>query len=782
MYHLKITLRQLIKHKFSSLINIIGLTIGLTSAFFIYLWVQDEFSIDQFHEKNDRLYQVLSLQTYSNGKSVSNGTPGLLGQSLKTDFPDIQYSATTTWVYSELLSYENTFLREQGYHVGKDFFNIFTYPLLIGDPNTVLNERASICISRDLANKFFGSIEKAVGKNIRLGDAVNFTVSGVFENINSKSTYIFDFVLPLQDFLDQAPWANIWSNTGPPTYVVLQDGVSPQAVTEKISGYIKTKTTDSNTELFLKKYSDQYLQGRYTNGMPDGGRIDYVRLFSVIAIFIMIIACINFMNLSTARASKRAQEVGIRKAIGAGRMGLIGQYIGEAMLLAFLSMLLAFVLVIILLAPFNEITGKNISLSLTPGLLGLSIFTVVMTGILAGSYPAFYLSHFRPIQVIKNEIKSSIGEVWARKGLVIFQFTITIVLIVAVMVIHRQTQYLSNKPLGYNRDNVILFSQDGGISERRETFFNELRKIPGVVHAGGTNHGLVGSVSSNPDLGWDGKSHEDQVVFERFFVDYDFYETMEFQMAEGRWFRREFTSDTTKVVINETAADAMGFSAQEAIGQRIQLSKDFLLEIVGVVKDFHYMSLHESVKPAYFHLENTSYVAARLEAGREEDALDRIQALYKKFAPGFIFDYSFLDRNYQALYESEKRVSTLSSYFAGFAIIISCLGLFGLVAFTAERRVKEIGIRKVLGATTSNIVLMLSKDFTQLVFVSIVIAVPIAYYFMLEWLAQFAYKTDLSILVFLSAAMVSLVIALVTVSLQALKAANVNPVKSLKSE
>ncbi|GAB5551113.1 MAG: ABC transporter permease [Saprospiraceae bacterium] len=782
MYHLKITLRQLIKHKFSSLINIIGLTIGLTSAFFIYLWVQDEFSIDQFHEKNDRLYQVLSLQTYSNGKSVSNGTPGLLGQSLKTDFPDIQYSATTTWVYSELLSYENTFLREQGYHVDKDFFNIFTYPLLIGDPNTVLNERASICISRDLANKFFGSIEKAVGKNIRLGDAVNFTVSGVFENINSKSTYIFDFVLPLQDFLDQAPWANIWSNTGPPTYVVLQDGVSPQAVTEKISGYIKTKTTDSNTELFLKKYSDQYLQGRYTNGMPDGGRIDYVRLFSVIAIFIMIIACINFMNLSTARASKRAQEVGIRKAIGAGRMGLIGQYIGEAMLLAFLSMLLAFVLVIILLAPFNEITGKNISLSLTPGLLGLSIFTVVMTGILAGSYPAFYLSHFRPIQVIKNEIKSSIGEVWARKGLVIFQFTITIVLIVAVMVIHRQTQYLSNKPLGYNRDNVILFSQDGGITDRRETFFNELRKIPGVVHAGGTNHGLVGSVSSNPDLGWDGKLPEDQVVFERFFVDYDFYETMEFQMAEGRWFRREFTSDTTKVVINETAADAMGFSAQEAIGQRIQLSKDFLLEIVGVVKDFHYMSLHESVKPAYFHLENTSYVAARLEAGREEDALDRIQALYKKFAPGFIFDYSFLDRNYQALYESEKRVSTLSSYFAGFAIIISCLGLFGLVAFTAERRVKEIGIRKVLGATTSNIVLMLSKDFTQLVFVSIVIAVPIAYFFMLEWLAQFAYKIDLSIWIFFSAAMVSLVIALATVSLQALKAANVNPVKSLKSE
>lgn len=782
MYYLKITLRSFVRNKFSSLINIIGLTIGLTSAFFIYLWVQDEFSIDKFHEKDDRLYQVMTLQTDPSGKSVFDGTPGLLGQTLKTEFPDVQYSATTTWIYPSLLSHDNTFLRKNGYHAGRDFFNIFTYPLIVGSPNTVLNDRTAICISRDLANQFFGSIENAMGEAIQIGEGQNFTVSGIFENINKKSTYTFDFVLPLQSFLDQAIWANDWANSGPLTYVVLKDGVNPEVTSEKMAGYIKSKVADSNQELFLKKYSDQYLQGRYTNGLPDGGRIDYINLFLVIAVFIMVIACINFMNLSTARASKRAHEVGIRKAIGAGRIGLIRKYIGEAVLISFVSILLSAVLVTMLLTPFNQITGKSIVLSLTPGLIAMSIITMFVTGILAGSYPAFYLSHFSPIQVIKSEIKNSIGEVWARKGLVVFQFTITIMLIVGVVVIHRQVQYLNNKPLGYNRDNVILFNQDGEISAQREAFFNELKKIPGVVHAGGTSHGLLGQVSSNPGVEWDGKAPEERVTFERFFVDYDFYETMEFQMAKGRWFSKEFATDTTKLVINEAGAKAMGFSIEEAVGQQIQLSKGINLEIIGVLKDFHYVSLHESVQPAYFRMEDTWTVAARLDMDREAEALEGIKGLYERFNPGYVFDYAFLDRSYQALYESEKRVGTLSSYFATFAIIISCLGLFGLAAFTAERRIKEIGIRKVLGATSSNIVMMLSKDFIILVFVAILIALPLSYFFMQEWLAQFAYKIDLSVWIFLSAAIVSLMIAGLTVSSQAFKAANVSPVKSLKSE
>lgn len=782
MYYLKIAFRNFLRHKFSSLINLVGLTTGLSCAFFIYLWVQDEFTINKFHEKDDRLYRVMEFQTYSNEKFATNSTPGILAENLKMDFPDIRYAATTTWINPALLSHENTYFKEEGYHVGEDFFHIFTYPLLAGDPQTVLKDKTSICISRELAIKFFGSIESAIGKTLRYEDDRNFIVSGVFENITEKSTYVFDFVLPLLDFLDRNNWATQWGNNGPHTYVVIQDGVDPETVTNNIAGYIKSKEEDSNVELFLKKYSEQYLYGKYTNGIPDGGRIDYVRLFSIIAIFILVIACINFMNLSTARASKRAHEVGVRKAIGADRSRLIRHYLGEAILIAMFAMLLSYLIVLLFLNQFNEITDKAISLRLSPEIVITSIATILITGILAGSYPALYLTQFNPVQVLNGEIKSSDGEIWARKGLVVFQFTITIILIVGVIVIQKQTQYAFTKNLGYSQDNVVFFSQDGGIPDQRETFFTELRRIPGVVHAGGTSHNMVYQQSNTSGLKWAGKSPEERILFENIRVDYDFYETMDFELTAGRWFSREFGADTTKMVINEAAASVMGFSSEEAVGQSIRLWDEYDLEIVGVLKDFHYMSIHREVDPAFFWLRDTHNVAVRLEAGKEVVTMNAIEDLYHKFSPGFIFEYEFLDQRYQKLYASEQRVGTLSSYFAGFAILISCLGLFGLAAFTAERRIKEIGIRKVLGATTSNIVVMLSADFTKLVVISILIAMPIAYYFMNEWLKSFAYKIDLSLWIFVGAAFISLLIAWLTVSSQAFKAASVNPAKCLKNE
>lgn len=781
-YYLKITFRNFLRHKVSSLINLVGLTTGLSCAFFIYLWVQDEFVINKFHENDDRLYRVMEFQTYSNEVFATRSTPGILGEHLKKDFPGIKYSATTTWITKALLSHEDTHFREEGYHVGADFFNIFTYPLLTGDPNNVMQDKSSICVSRDLATKFFGSVDNAVGKTLRYEDDRNFMVSGVFENINPKSTYQFDYVLPLEDYLDRNEWAKEWGNNGPHTYVILQDGVDPDALTEKIAGYIKTKEDDSNVELFLKRYSDYYLYGNYTNGVQDGGRIDYVRLFSIIAIFIMVIACINFMNLSTARASKRAHEVGVRKAIGADRNRLIRQYIGEAILISLFSMILSYLIVLLCLNQFNEITDKTIQLTLSAEMIIISLATVLLTGILAGSYPALYLTHFNPVQVLKGEIKSSAGEIWARKGLVIFQFTITIILIVGVIVIHKQTQYAFTKNLGYDQDNVVFFSQDGGIPDSREAFFTELRKIPGVVNAGGTSHEMVYQQSNTSGLVWEGKSPEERVLFENIRVDYEFYETMGFELENGRWFSREFGADSSKMVINEAAAKIMGFTPEEAVGQKIKLWGEYDLEIVGVLKDFHYQSIHIEVDPAFFWLRNTWNVAVRLEAGKEVATMNAIEDLYHKFSPGFIFEYEFLDKRYQRLYESEQRVGTLSSYFAGFAILISCLGLFGLASFTAERRIKEIGIRKVLGATTSNIVMMLSKDFTRLVGISILFALPVSYYLMNNWLMSFAYKIDLSVWIFIGAAIASLVIAWLTVGSQALRAANVNPSKCLKDE
>ncbi len=782
-YYLKITFRNFLRHKVSSAINLIGLTTGLTCAFFIYLWVQDEFKINKFHEKDDRLFRVMEFQTYSNEVFATNSTPGILAENLKIDFPDIQYAATTTWISKALLAHETTYFRENGYHVGEDFFNIFSYPLLTGSPDQVLKDKTSICISRNVATKFFGSVEAAVGKTLRYEDDRDFIVSGVFENINPKSTYIFDYVLPFEDYKDRNDWVTRWGNNGPHTFVIIQEGADPAEVTKKIAGYVKSKDEEVETvELFLKKYSEQYLYGGYTNGVPDGGRIEYVQLFSIIAIFIMVIACINFMNLSTARASKRAHEVGVRKAIGANRRTLVRQYIGEAVLIALFSMVLSVVIAAILLPQFNEITDKSISIEFTPQLIIISLVTVILTGVLAGSYPALYLTHFRPVQVLKGEIKSSIGEIWARKGLVVFQFTITIILIVGVIVIHKQTQYAYTKNLGYSQDNLVFFTQDGSITDRREAFFNELRKIPGVASAAGTSHSMISQNSNTFGLEWRGKVPDTRILFENFRVDYDFQKTMDFQMVQGRWFDKEFGADSSKIVLNEEAVRVMGFTPEEAIGENIRLWEEYDLEVIGVVKDFHFQSIHRQVDPAFFRLGSTWLAAVRLEKGREVQAMDQVQEVYESFSPGFIFEYDFLDKNYQELYNSERRIGTLSSYFAGFAILISCLGLFGLASFTAERRIKEIGIRKVLGASVTNIVLMLSKDFTRLVTVSIVIAIPISWYLMREWLSNFAYKINLGVWLFVGAALVSLVIAWLTVSSQALRAANINPAKCLKDE
>ena len=783
-YFFKITFRSLLRHRFSTIINLTGLTTGLACAFFIFLWVNDELSVNKFHEKDERLFRVMEMQRWGGEIYAANSTPGILAENLKIDFPEFEYTATTTWISPRLLTFEDQSFMEEGYHVGEDYFNIFTYPLLEGSPDEVLKDKTSIVISRDLAEKFFGRVEDAVGKSIRYENDRNFQVSGVFENIPFNSTYRFDFVLPFEDFKDDNEWVTHWGNNGPHTFAILRKGANYLGVTAKIQDYVKEKNKEyeSRITLFLKKYSEQYLYGRYTNGVPDGGRIEYVRLFTIIAIFILVIACINFMNLSTAKASKKAHEVGVRKAIGGNRSALVKQYMGESILISVLSMILAFVVVTLLLPQFNEITDKNIVLEITPAILGIALGAALFTGLLAGSYPAFYLTHFNPASVLKGEIRNSMGEVWARKGLVIFQFTVTIILIVGVIVIQRQTHYVYNKNLGYNRDNVIFFNQHGSINERKDAFLTEIRRIPGVVNTGTTSHTLTSQVSNTMGLDWRDNNPEEQLLFENFRVDETFQETMDMELVAGRWFSKEFSNDTTKILFNEAGIKQLGFTIEEAIGENIRLWDEHDLEIIGVVKDFHFQSLHTEVDPAFFWMRDTRRVAVRLEAGKEAETMEKIGEVYRAFAPGFIFDPEFLDKNYERLYNSEKRIGTLSSYFAGFAVVISCLGLFGLAAFTAEKRIKEIGIRKVLGASVADIVLMLSTDFTKLVFISIVIAIPISYYFMKEWLESFAYTIDLDFWIFGGAAVLSLVIAWLTVSSQALRAANVNPSQCLKDE
>jgi len=779
-YYLKITFRNLLRHKFSSAINLIGLTTGLVCTLFIYLWVQDELHVSKFHEKDDRLFKVMEYQTYSDHIATYSSTPGILGENLKVDFPDIEYAATTAWVSPYLLSYDDKFFKEDGFHVGEDFFNIFSFNLIYGSPDEVLKDKTSICLSKSLAIKIFGGTEAAVGKSVRFEEDRSFIVSGIFEDTPDQSLFDFDFVLSFEDFKDDNEWVLSWGNNGPRTYAVLKEGADASQVTEKIKGYVKTKEDESNVDLFLKKYSDHYLYGSYSNGVPDGGRIEYVQLFSAIALFILIIACINFMNLSTARATKRAHEVGVRKAIGARRKALIAQFLGESLLISFLSLLAAFLIVAVLLPQFNEITDKHMTLDFTPQLLTVSLGSVLLTGLLAGSYPALYLTSFNPVSVLKGDIKTSIGELWARKGLVVFQFTLTIILIIGVLVIYQQTNFIFTKNLGYDQDNIVFFEQTEKISDNSETFFNEMKRIPGVANAAGIGHSLLGQNSNTSGLDWKGKNPEERILFENFAVSYGLMETIGFKLLDGRSFSKEFGADSSKMIINETAAKILGF--ENPVGENIKLWDEYDMEIIGVVEDFHFQSFKEEVAPAFFRLSGTWNVALRLQAGQEVEAMAAVQDFYEEYNSGFIFDYEFLDKGYEELYTSEIRVGTLSKYFAGFAILISCLGLFGLASFTAERRIKEIGVRKVLGATVSNIVMMLSKDFTRLVGISILLAIPISWYLMEEWLSNFAYKIDLGISIFLGAALISLLIAWLTVSSQAMRAANINPAKCLKDE
>jgi ABC-type antimicrobial peptide transport system permease subunit len=527
------------------------------------------------------------------------------------------------------------------------------------------------------------------------------------------------------------------------------------------------------------------LYANYENGIQAGGRIEYVKLFSIVAIFILVIACINFMNLSTAKASRRLKEVGIKKAVGSTRTALIVQFLSEAVFVTFLALIVALALVVLLLPLFNNVTGKQLSIAPDTSLILLVLGATFLTGLLSGSYPAFYLSGFNPTSVLKGRPKNSVGELLARKGLVVFQFMVSLVLIVSVMIIYRQMEYVQSKNLGYDKSNIIYFDKEGAITQNREAFLAELKKLPGIVNASAIQQNIVhagpGNGASTYGIRWPGKSDKVLIDFVVRAVDYDMIETLGIPLKEGRSFSKEFGSDSTKVVFNEAAIKVMGL--KDAIGTPINLwGKD--MSIIGVVKDFHLSSLHQQIEPMVFIYKpsNTATIMAKIETGKVKETLSALESFYKKFNPGYPFEYKFLDDAYQAQYVSEQRVSILSRYFAGLAVLISCLGLFGLAAFNAEMRTKEIGIRKVLGASLSNVMFLLSKDFFKLIILAVVLAFPLAWLAMNSWLSGFAYKIQIEASYFVVAFGSILLITLFTVSFHAIKTAIANPVKSLRTE
>lgn len=775
--------RNFLRAKGFFLINLVGLSTGLACTLLIYLWVNDEISKDKFHAKDSRLFQVMEHQTYADEILTFSSTPGLLAETLKEEFPEIEYAAATTWINPFTLSIQDHNVKADGYYVGPDFFHIFSYPLVQGHADKVLADKSSIVISRELAVKLFSTEENVIGKTVELQHEKSFQVSGVFEKVAASSQQ-FDFVLSFEEFKTENPWVTSWDNNSPPSYVVLREGSNAADVTAKIKDFIDGKTDDSNVKLFLAQFSDRYLFGRYKNGIQEGGRIVYVRLFSIVAVFILLIACINFMNLSTARASRKAKEVGIKKSIGAQRQSLIIQYISESMVTSVLSLVVALAAVYILLPAFNLLTDKHIVFSIAEpqmivSLIGITLFT----GLLAGSYPAIFLSGFKPATVLKGELKGSWGELWARKGLVVFQFCLSVILIVSVLVIYKQIEFVQTVNLGYKKDNLIRIPIEGKLERSLETFLTEVRRIPGVVNASSMGHSLLGRNNNTSGLEWEGKDPEAIILFENVRVNYDMIETLGVEFVEGRSFSREHSTDTSAIILNEAALRVMGL--HDPIGKHVKLWEQYDMEIIGIVKDFHFQSLHEVVNPLFFVLNqrNTWNVMISLEGGKEKQTLEALGKLYTSFNPGFTFEYKFQDDDYARQYSAEQRVASLSGYFAVFAILISCLGLFGLAAFTAERRLKEIGIRKALGSSSTRIVLLLSGDFTRMVLVSIVLGLPASYWFLNSWfLPRFAFRIELTAWYFVIGGLVALIIAWLTVASQAIKAANVNPVQCLRSE
>lgn len=772
------------------IINLIGLSTGLACALLIYLWVNDELNVDKFHEKEHQLFRVMLNDPRSESIQTSPSTQAILAEALVQEMPEIEYAVTSTGGTIDFtLSADDRHVLATGVFAEKDFFTIFSFDLIHGDKNQVLFDKKGVALSEATAIALFNTTEDIIGKAIDWqfpwGKDEAF-VSGVFKNIPPNSSIQFDFVLSFDIYKDIVGKESLhWGNYGCSTFVVLKKGTNIQEFNSKIEHFVKRKADGSTVTLFVRPYSEYYLYGNYENGVQAGGRIEYVTLFSIIGIFILTIACINFMNLATAKASRRIKEVGIKKAIGASRKTLIFQYLGESMLMTFLSLLIAILIVDLLLPQFNAITGKYLTLNVNTNLILSLTVIILFTGLIAGSYPALYLSGFNPAAVLKggfNTQSGSIVELLARKGLIVFQFTLSVIFIVAVLVIYKQIEFVQNKYLGYDKDNIIYFRPEGRAAQQVETFLAEVKKIPGVVNASSIARSIVGAQNSTTgSFHWEGKDPDAVIPFQLVDVNYDMIETLGIEMKEGRTFSKEFTADTSSVIFNEAGIEVMGL--KDPVGKIFNLwGKD--LKIVGVTKNFHFESLHEKVKPLFFRLvpEAADRIMVKLQAGKEKETIARAEHFYKNFNPGFSFDYKFLDQEYQAQYNAEKRVATLSKYFAGLAILISCLGLFGLAAFTAERRFKEIGIRKILGSSVVGIVYLLSADFTKIVFVSILIALPVSYFIAKHWLDTFAFKIDLEWWYFMGAGLTSLFIAWLTVGTQALKAARINPTKCLKDE
>ena len=777
------TVRNFWKQKGYTFINVLGLALGLAGSLLILLWVQDERQVDQFHKNSEQLYRVQRNAYFSDGQIFTwQAIPMPLAEALEQQFSEVIHAELHSWENELLVAHGKEGFKEKGYFVSDAFLESFSFPLLQGDPATALQDLHSVVISETLARKHFGD-DNPLGKTLRIDERKDFTVTGVFKDVPKSSSLQFDVLLPVEDFIQRNKWTQDWGNNGLRLVVMMRPKVDISAFNAKIENFIMENTEGSLSTIFLQPYAETYLYSNFEDGKQAGGRIEYVRIFTLVAIFILIIASINFMNLATARSAQRAKEVGVRKSVGASRQSLIGQFLVESLLIVMVGLGVALLLIALVLPSFNELTDKTLTISLNNAAFWLTVVgTTLFTGLLAGSYPAFFLSAFNIIAVLKGTLRHKRGPNLFRKGLVVFQFAMSILLIIGTMVIYWQLHFIQHKNIGLDRENLLYFRVEGELAKTYPTFKTELLKQPGIaqVTASSQNPLSVGT-STSGGVEWDGKTEEDDILISIISADYDFLKTMGMELREGRAYNPAFATDSVNYIINEQAARAMGM--EDPLSQLITVWNEEG-KVIGVVKDFHFSSLHEDIGPLVIRFAPgaASYVYVRTEAGRTSEALAATEDLYQQFNPSFPFDYIFMDKYFDRVHRSEQVVGKLANGFAGMAIAISCLGLLGLASYTAERRTKEVGVRKVLGASVTHLVFLLTSDFTRLVLIGFMIAAPLAYFLMNDWLQGFAYRINLTPLLFIGAGLAALLIAWLTVGYQSIRAARVNPTQSLRSE
>ncbi|MFC2134351.1 ABC transporter permease [Bacteroidota bacterium] len=802
---IKIALRNLLKHKFYSLLNVAGLAVGMAVCLLIILFVQDELSYDTYHENSDRIYRVVNKGSLGGQNFDFTYCPAPLGPTFVEDYPEVETATRLRYTGNFMIKYGDKNLKEEKFVFSDtEIFDVFSFNLIKGNPKTALAEPHTLVITEKIARKYFG-IENPIGKTVIVDNETPYIITGVFEEMPSNTHFNYELLASASSLEDSR--STMWLNQNWQTYILLREGAAPVQLESKFPGFLDkyfgpqlqqfmginmTQFREQGNDyiMYLQPVTDIHLYSDLSGELGVNSDIKYVYIFSAIAIFILLIACVNFMNLSTARSAGRAKEVGIRKVLGSFKKQLVYQFLTESIILSITALLLAILVAYLTLPYFNNLAGKEMVLSVfgNPWIFLAILLITSFVGLLAGSYPAFFISAFQPVDVLKGKIKSGAKSGLLRSALVVFQFSASIFLIIGTTVVFNQLNFIQQKKLGFNKEHVILINDAWLIGDQTFSFRDELKNNSNVINATASGFLPVPSNTSSSIIFPDANMNSEYATsIQNWRVDFNYVETLGLEIVKGRDFSNEFATDSMAVIINEAAVKQFNLG-DDPIGKILARPSNEEGELdnytlIGVVKDFHFQSLRQNIAPvALFPGNSTSIVSVRFKSADIAQMIEFIEQKWNEFAPGQPFDYTFLDEEFNNMYKAEQSLGNIFTIFAGLAIFVGCLGLLGLAAFTAEQRTKEIGVRKVLGATVPGVVVLLSKEFGKLIIISFVIAVPLAYYAMTTWLEDFAYRTDIGIYTFIFAGLLAFVIALATVSYHAIKVALANPVNSLRYE